>query len=282
MDKDFLNLTQSNFDYFSESVICKNFDFAVAGNFAIPKIENLGIDLSATIAGSIFDASNFVPVPGVIDHEFLCGARTYYTRGILESMVYEKNLLVPDVISIGNDLPNWHIVDAGVSFKSLTESYNFENLYTTSAVANDAGGNLSHFLPSDNVSLHSFTPQEFKQNGNVVTLTSPFGETSTVVLQRLTDNTVKFYCGHVAAATVTNETTGESATICGNMLYSKNTSDFGLAVYGVAFSSTANIITEDSCLGYAFSKFYSFRPSKGTYWIDFAKLKDNFTCSHNH
>jgi len=167
------------------------------------------------------------------------------------NLTYEKN-------------PQWHIVDAGVSRKSLTESY--DSFYTTTNVANEAGGNLSHFLSVDNMCLQSFTPCDFKRHGNFVSITGPFGDVETVSFQKENDNTTYLACGHVIAGTLTNTTTGENITICGNILYSKSVNDFGLAVNGIAFHTSSNIFTEDKCLGYAFAKFSSFCPSSNTFW----------------
>lgn len=281
MDKDFINSIQPNFDSFSGSAIWKNPDISMPGIFGISKFENFSVNPLSMGIGSTFNTSNIIPT-SQSKYLFSGGADIDYAKGELDSLVYGKNLLSPNVTFAGDDSPNWHIVDAGVSFKSLTGSYDLGNLYTTSAVANDASGNLSHFLPSDHLALHSFTPQEFKQNGNVVTVTSPFGEINTVAFQRITDSATRLICGHVATGTLTNTCTGESVTICGDVLYSNSTNDFGLAVHGIAFSNSTNIITEDSCLGYAFSKWYSFRPSTGTYWINSGKLKNNCTCLHKH
>jgi len=285
MNKDFLNLTQPNPDYFSGLSIWKNNPNHFASeNFVTPKLENLceGSLVSAFENFKIPQISNPIGCAGTMDFRATGATEMIYGNSSLGNLTYERNLLSPGTIFAENDYPNWHIVDAGVSFKSLAGSYDLENLYTTSAVATEANGNLSHFLPSDNISLHSFTPREFKESGNTVTLTSPFGEISTVVFERETNSTAQLHCGHVVAATLTNTATGEGVTICGNVLYSKSTNDFGLAVYGIAFHSTANIITEDSCLGCAFGHLYSLRPSNNTSWDNYIKIKNNSSCLHNH
>ena len=117
-------------------------------------------------------------------------------------------------------------------------------------------------------------------DGNVFTVTSPFGDVATVSLQTGFSNSTSYLgCSHPAIATLTNATTGQTITLCVDMLKSN---DFGLAVYGIAFSSSCTIFTEDKCLGYAFSKFYSFCPSGNTYWENKMNIKNNFLCSYNH
>lgn len=185
-------------------------------------------------------------------------AQTDFSRNDQINLIYEKN-------------PQWHIIDAGVSRKSLTESYN--SFYTTTNVADEAGGNLSHFLLQDNICLESFTPHDFKEHNNSISITGPFGNTENVSFKKESNNTTYLACGHVAAGTLTNITTGENITICGDILYSKSTNDFGLAVSGIAFCASSNIFTEDKCLGYAFAKFNSFCPSNNTFWKTETRIK---------
>ncbi len=128
----------------------------------------------------------------------------------------------------------------------------------------------------DNICLQSFTSHDFKEHNNFISITGPFGDTGTVFFQKESDSTTYLACGHVAAGTLTNTTTGESIIICGDILYSKSTNDFGLAVNGIAFHTSSNIFTEDKCLGYAFSKFNSFRPYNNTFWKTEMKIENDF------
>ena len=284
MDKDFINLIQPNFDYLSGSTIWKNnLNPLSAGNFVAPNFNELYTGLAATTFDKLKLSDNFAFAGnvGVTDFKTFGGVQTDYLKSAQSGLTYERDFLnVGTLREEENSL--WHIIDAGVSYKSMAGVYNSENFYTTSAAAIEAGGNLSHFLPSDNITLHSYTPRDFKENNNFVTLTSPFGDVGTVAFEREVNATSYLACGHVAAGTLTNTTTGEGVTICGDVLYSNSTSDFGLAVYGIAFHTTANIFTEDSCLGYAFGHLHSFRPSSNTSWEYYTKIKNNSSCSHNH
>ncbi len=282
MDKDFLNSIQPNFDYLLGSSIWKN-DLTPfsGGNFVVSNFN----DLYVGSAGITFDklklSDNFAFAGniGTIDFKAVSVAKIDYLKNGHSDLVYGKGFLDNTTFPIDGN-PNWHVIDANVNRKDL-RSYNLDDLYTTSAVAyNEAGGNLSHFLSPNNMSLQSVTYQDFKNNGNVFTVTSPFGDVATVSLQTGFSNSTSYLgCSHPAIATLTNATTGQTITLCVDMLKSN---DFGLAVYGIAFSSSCTIFTEDKCLGYAFSKFYSFCPSGNTYWENKMNIKNNFLCSYNH
>lgn len=271
MNKDFINL------------IKKSSRYACLEDGITPRFNDLYVGSRDVISGrgQMSDFVNCVNGINMMDSGISSVAQTdYLVNDLVGPSICREDLLRATDLDIGEKNFHWHIADANVEYNSLS-GCNLNNFYTTPKVAiNEAGGNLSHFVPYDNICLESFTPRYFKEHGNAVTVTSPFGEVATVSLEKENNSTSWLACGHKLAGYLTNNTTGECVALCGNILYSNSTNDFSLAVNGIAFYTSCNIYTEDSCLGYAFSTFYSFSPKDNTFWKN--KIKNNFLCSHNH
>jgi hypothetical protein len=263
MNKNITTSIQPSSDYLCKPLSWKDeLASSVKSDFVVPNFNNL-YESSLEITSDkleTYAGLDYTRDIGLKDFKINGHAQINYPQSDYVNLIYEE-------------IPQWHIIDAGVSCKSLTGSYGSDDFYTTPQVANEAGGNLSHFLSQDNICLKSFTPHDFKECDNFISATGPFDNTGNVSFQKESNNTIYLACGHVAAGTLTNTTTGENITICGDILYSKSTNDFGLAVNGIAFCTTTSIFTEDKCLGYAFAKFGSFRPSRSTFWKTEIRIK---------
>jgi len=274
MNKDFINIIQTSSGHTAlENGETSHFNDLYVGSRDIISVGGHMSDFVGCVNGiNMMDFS----INSVVQKDYL-------VNNLANQSIYKEDFLQGALLDIEVENFRGHIADAGVERNSLSGYCNLNNFYTTPEVAIDeAGGNLSHFIPYDNIWLQSFTPSYFKEHGNTVPVTSPFGEMTTVTLEKENNSTTQLTCGHKLAAYLTNNTTGECVAICYDVLYSGSTNDFSLAVNGIASHTSCNIYTEDSCLGYAFSTFYSFSPRDNIFWKDKIKIKNNSLCSHNH
>lgn len=287
MDRYFLDTIQPNVGYLSGSTIWK------AGtvpswreSLVVPSLNDLhfndsyAVPVSKIYGGAgLSDYTGSFKDIGAVDFHVASATQLDYLKNNPAGLIF-GNKVLPSTIFTEDEKPYWHILDANVDFKSLAKNNDINNFYTTPGVSHESNENLACRLPNDNIHLNSFTMDYFKEN-SVATLTSPFGDTSTVVFEKINNSTSYLACGHIPTGSFTNVSTGATVLVCDDILY-RSKHDVELAVNAIAFYNNSTIFTEDKCLGFAFCQFGSFRPSINTSWSDYKNSKNNYTCSHNH
>ena len=137
-------------------------------------------------------------------------------------------------------------------------------IYTQTANAEEKkGGWFETHIGADHI-LHTYTRQDFKDNGSVITVTAfdSYGPQATVQYNTFTDNLTHFCENHNCSAPLSGTLTCGAYTV--NVCQHLSTADFGLLVRAVAFPNLFILFTNEVCLGYCSASLGSYSSSNNS------------------